>query len=421
MMKTMGFIDGKTIKNNLICLKNIVFEVTEKCNLCCKYCGLSERLYQKYDERKYRDLSFEKAKTMIDYLLDLWSDNYVEDMNMPFVVSFYGGEPLLNMPLIEKIVDYIEKSNVIGRKIHYAMTTNAMLLDKHIAFLAEKKFNLAISLDGNEVGQSYRVDRSGNNSYDRVIQNIRLLKHSYPDYFKEEQVIFVSVLHNKNDVEPLLDFFEANFKKIPLILPLSTASVGEDKKEEFRKMYQNKYQSLIKSPNCEAIEDKYFMEMPQGLQLSQFLYHASGNIYYNYNQLLMQKYGEDYISTGTCTPFSKKLFLSVDGKILPCERIGHDFEVGRVYEDNVDLDYEHVADIHNHYLSRVSKQCFTCAASTNCFQCVYHIDDIRNKSTHCPNFCTSEMFDREKERNFIYLREHPHYYKRVLNEISFTL
>uniref|UniRef100_UPI003080A974 4Fe-4S cluster-binding domain-containing protein n=1 Tax=Parabacteroides sp. TaxID=1869337 RepID=UPI003080A974 len=111
-MKTIGLIDEKVVTNNLINLKNIVFEVTEKCNLKCKYCGLSERLYEKHDVREFRDLPFEKAKLMINYLLELWNDNYVEDMNLPFIVSFYGGEPLLNIPLIEKIIDYIEKSNI---------------------------------------------------------------------------------------------------------------------------------------------------------------------------------------------------------------------------------------------------------------------------------------------------------------------
>jgi uncharacterized protein len=67
-MKTIGLINGKIIKNNLINLKNIVFEVTEKCNLNCKYCGLSDQLYQKYDVRKNRDLPFKKAQMIIDYL-----------------------------------------------------------------------------------------------------------------------------------------------------------------------------------------------------------------------------------------------------------------------------------------------------------------------------------------------------------------
>ena len=66
-MKTIGLIDDKIVRDNLINLKNIVFEVTEKCNLKCKYCGLSERLYEKHDVREFRDLPFEKAKLMVVY------------------------------------------------------------------------------------------------------------------------------------------------------------------------------------------------------------------------------------------------------------------------------------------------------------------------------------------------------------------
>lgn len=420
-MKSIGLVDERIIRDNLIDLKNIVFEVTEKCNLNCRYCGLSERLYQRYDIRKSRDLPFEKAQLMIDYLLNLWRKNYISDTNMPFIVSFYGGEPLLNMSLVKKIIDYIERLDTSGRQIHYAMTTNAMLLDKYIDFLVEKKFYLTISLDGDETAQSYRIDRSGNNSYDRVMQNVKLLQQTHLEYFNGQHVNFISVLHNRNDVEPILDFFRTHFDKMPQIIPLSSHDISKDKKEEFWKMYQNKSQSLIKSTNCDAIEDKYFLEMPKGLRLSQFLYHTSGNIYYNYNQLFMQRFADNIISTGTCIPFAKKLFIAVDGKILPCERIDHDFEMGYVHDDFVELDYKHVAERHNYFLSKSADQCICCASNTFCSQCVYHMDDIRSESPHCLNFCTPEIFDKEKERNFSYLREHPHYYKKILNEISFTL
>jgi len=86
------------------------------------------------------------------------------------------------------------------------MTTNAMLLDKHMDYLVEKKFRLFISLDGDEKSQSYRVDRSGNNSYEQVMQNAKLLKRTYPEYFAE-YVNFMTVLHSRNDIESILHFF----------------------------------------------------------------------------------------------------------------------------------------------------------------------------------------------------------------------
>ena len=195
-LKEHGFFENPKITNfkileesvvwdNIMNAKQIVFEVTEKCNLNCKYCGLSEQLYQTYDVRKNRDLPFKKAQLIIDHLLNLWRDNPVSDTSLRFAVSFYGGEPLINFPLIKKIIDYVEQSDVIGRKIHYSMTTNAMLLHKHIDFLAKKNFNLLVSLDGDEQSQSYRVDYSGKNSFNQVFSNVKLLQQEYPDYFNE--------------------------------------------------------------------------------------------------------------------------------------------------------------------------------------------------------------------------------------------
>ena len=107
-------IDKKTVEFNLVNLKNLVFEVTEKCCLACKYCGLSDRLYDQHDQRFARDLNFEKAKHLIDYLSDLWKRQTPAGTSFPFVIGFYGGEPLLNMHLIRQIVEYVEKRGLKG-------------------------------------------------------------------------------------------------------------------------------------------------------------------------------------------------------------------------------------------------------------------------------------------------------------------
>ena len=413
-------IDEKIIRNNLINLKQVVFEVTEKCNLNCRYCGLSDQLYLRSNERKNRDLPFNKVKLLIDYLLSLWKDNKISDTNFQLVVSFYGGEPLINIPLIRKIIDYIEKSDIEGKKIQYSMTTNAILLEKHIDFLVEKKFNLLISLDGDERAQSYRVDQSGNNSFNKVTHNVKSVMHKNIEYFNQS-VNFISVLHNRNDVEPILHFFKTNFSKVPKIILLNASGISEDKKEEFRGMFQNMSQSLMKSQNCEEIEKEYFFSMPKGYRLSKYLYGASGNIFYYYNQLYMHKLEENKISTGTCTPFSKKLFVTADGKILPCERINYDLEVGYINDDYVELDYKKVADLHNSFLSKCSQQCIHCATNHFCPQCVYQIDDIKSKFPNCSYFKTPEMYDKEKENYYDYLRQHPQYYEKILNEINFVI
>ena len=54
------------------------------------------------------------------------------------------------------------------------MTTNAMLLDRYLDYLVEKGFHLLVSLDGDKDGDSYRVDKSGNSSVERVMRTVKI-------------------------------------------------------------------------------------------------------------------------------------------------------------------------------------------------------------------------------------------------------
>ena len=177
-------VSADNIRYNLNNLFQLVFEVTDMCNLRCKYCGYAD-LYEGYDERENLKFPFQRAKLIIDYLYSLWSKNQCENIAQPIIVVFYGGEPLLNVSFIQEVIAYIESLKPVGKVFRYNMTTNAILLDKYMDFLVEKKFNLLISLDGNKEGQGYRVDAAGYNSFDRVYSNVCLLRERYPEYFKE--------------------------------------------------------------------------------------------------------------------------------------------------------------------------------------------------------------------------------------------
>jgi len=163
-------VNKEMIFYQLLHLKQIVFEVTDACNLRCKYCGYSE-LYEGYDERKNSYFPFKKAQLIIDYLINLWRDNTSPVIIEPLTVGFYGGEPLMNISFIKKVVDYIQQKD-LNKCLFFSMTTNAMLLDKYMDYLVEKDFRLLISLDGDEYAQSYRVDASGRNSFDKVFANV---------------------------------------------------------------------------------------------------------------------------------------------------------------------------------------------------------------------------------------------------------
>ena len=72
--------------------KSITFIVTKDCQLACKYCYL-------VGKNSKERMSWEVAKTAIDYILD-----HEEDMKEESVIwDFIGGEPFLEIDLIDKI------------------------------------------------------------------------------------------------------------------------------------------------------------------------------------------------------------------------------------------------------------------------------------------------------------------------------
>lgn len=411
-------VSPAVVRHNINHLKNLVFEVTDACNLRCKYCGYAE-FYNGYDERKNTFLSFEKARILIDHLAALWRENTYEDISHPLSIGFYGGEPLMNITFIQQVADYVETLTDIGRTISYGMTTNAMLLDRYMDFLARKKVRLLISLDGDEKGQSYRIDTAGNNSFKKVVRNVRLLQKTYPEYFKEF-VNFNSVLHNRNDVETIYKFIETEFGKKPRIAALNDSGVKPEKKEEFYKTYQNVRQSFLAASNCRQMIAEGDLEMPQVNLLSRYLFNYSGNSFEIYYQLRMDKEKFGPVQTGTCTPFMLKMFMTVNGKILQCERINHEFALGQVYEDHVDLDYQKISDIQNQYLNQLKKQCSVCSRNERCHYCIYQIDNLESdRNAPCPYFTTSAGNEEEKE-HMDFLRENPHLYKHLIQNVVFT-
>lgn len=160
--------------------KVVTFVVTQDCNLRCKYCYMTG----KQSEHK---MTFETAKKAIDYFLQekirLFDDDYL-------ILEFIGGEPLLEIELIDQIVDYFkiriyaENCGWFG-KYRIAISTNGILYssEKVQRFIEKNKNSLSIgiSIDGTpEKHDLQRVYPDGRGSYEDVSRNIKLWKKQFP-------------------------------------------------------------------------------------------------------------------------------------------------------------------------------------------------------------------------------------------------
>ena len=234
-------IDPEWIKNHVGNLKQLLIEVTDECNLACKYCGYRE-YYENYDYRYGKKQSFEKVKPLLDYLFSCWKSTYNNSYGNIITLGFYGGEPLLNMELIKQIIEYIEQQKIESVNFLYNMTKNGMLIHKYIDFLSEKKIKMLISLDGNKHHNSYRITTNGKESFNQIHSNVHKLKDKYPKYF-DECVNFNAVLHNRNTFEDISNYIFTEFGKVARISELSMNGIAKEKEIEFIEMFQSKLEA----------------------------------------------------------------------------------------------------------------------------------------------------------------------------------
>lgn len=410
-------ITEEVIKYYLSNQPQISFEVTEKCNLDCKYCTYGD-FYEGHDPRKNRDITIDSAKKLINYIFNFCNSNYSGNSNNVINVTFYGGEPLLRFDFIKEIILYTKSIETDSIKFEFGMTTNATLLYKYIDFFKKYKFDILISIDGNIKNNAYRLYKNGKQSFDDVFNNILLIKKEHPKYFNEK-IKINSVLHNKNSVAEINDFVKKHFDKNPMIAELSTDGLKEKKKDELQKLLKNKYEDLNQSEDYyKSFHDTNLLEVPDFKEAVYFISNLSNLVYSSHTELL---YGNSKIikPTGTCLPFSRKIFVTASGKILACENIPHKYTYGSVSNNGVDIDLKKITDDYNEYLNKMKKKCSNCYRITNCSQCMFYLN-LEEEKPNCYGFMNKKEFSKYLSRIITYLENNPEVFSKIINETTLT-
>ncbi len=164
--------------------------LTDECDSQCRYCY--EKSFKEFDnglDKKFK-FCFSSENKEID--LKKLKDFVLSDPKA--VLIFYGGEPLLKIDLIKKIIDSID--------VPYRMQTNGKLLDKLPMKYLKKIDKILVSLDGTKERTDFN---RGIGTFDKVMQNIESIKkqgysgeiiarmtidQDFPDL--EEQVVFLN-------------------------------------------------------------------------------------------------------------------------------------------------------------------------------------------------------------------------------------
>lgn len=167
-----SWIDGNYL-NATIC-------VTEDCNLRCTYCYM-------VGKNNVNRMNWETGKQIIDFLLD---NPYTSEMSDSIMLDFIGGEPLLEMDLIDKMCDYFilrmySENHKWFPNYVFTFSTNGVLYGKENVRNYVNKHGehcaFSISIDGiKEKHDMTRKKIDGSGSYEDVIKNLPMyLEENY--------------------------------------------------------------------------------------------------------------------------------------------------------------------------------------------------------------------------------------------------
>ena len=152
--------------------------LTSNCNLECKYC-FGESL-DDFDKDFGEDIELDyDLPRQINYDVKLLSNFVQKDKEC--ILTFYGGEPLLNIDKLKQIMDTVEPKL-------FMIQTNGLLLDKIEAKYVNRFHSILVSLDGEEALTDYY---RGAGTFRKVINNLKLIKQNG---FQGELIARVTVM-----------------------------------------------------------------------------------------------------------------------------------------------------------------------------------------------------------------------------------
>ncbi|MBQ6476677.1 MAG: Cys-rich peptide radical SAM maturase CcpM [Clostridia bacterium] len=314
----------------------MTLQVTQNCNLRCEYCIYSGT-YENQRTHSPKRMSWETAKKALQFYLAHSIDS------KKIMIGFYGGEPLLEFELIRKCVSFVE-NEVQGKEIEFHITTNGTLLTKEkFSFMSEHGFHILISLDGNkdEHDKHRRFASNGEGSFDTIMQNIKMLQEKYPEEIKKVQ--FNAVMTPEMDLACVMDFFDVDEVISDHYIMFSDVATGfkSDTDEEDRFWTVRNYEYL-----------KYYLALIGKISMDHVSLMAQktlANVLEIRSRMMKHSQMTECMHhNGPCIPGVRRLFVTVDGDLFPCQNtseIQDYFRIGSLKEGFLLDKIEHMLNI----------------------------------------------------------------------------
>lgn len=388
----MNSLSELPIEQEVNRLEHLRLILTNKCNLNCIYCYANGGTYNE----KLADMSYETIVNSINYFYS--SYEYIHQ------ISFFGGEPLLKIDLINQTCEYVVgfcEQNHIKLPI-FSMVTNGVLIDdKAIEIIDKFKIQTNLSLDG-------------------------------PKDFNDRQRIFSD---KDRSVFEIVDY---NAKKLRKKIKFSVESTCtniineygysfDDIQNFFRKRYLidrvNVAAAMIVNDVDSDLELKGEKEEEKSLSKIVNRFFRKDHSKYAFNDIiirLLNTYFSNYYCASFCDAGLKQYTIAMNGDIYPCQLFfsSKENKLGNI---------NNLINKEMHLFQRKYKKefdkCKKCGYRRFCQTCLCKVDEIERSDNYClevkkgVDLFIQNMLDLKENNRKEYgilLKEYKEFYENIL-------
>lgn len=376
-------------------IAQMALQVTQQCNFRCSYCTYCASDFEFQREHSAKRMPLEIALAAVDFFAGRCGNQ-----DKP-TIGFYGGEPLLEFSLMQQVTEYAEEK-LYAKDLKFTVTTNASLLTPEIAqFLAEHKFMVTISLDGTQEihDRSRRFASDGKGSFAVIRRNLERVQEQCPEF----TYMFNTVIDPRYPCDPLHELFSQDslFSKTRMSSTLiddwfsveksvpGEIFMQQDNRHMFRSylawrgVYERKRSSRVAWETLAATFARFKKDMKPTVPLPDVA--APG---------------------GPCIPGQKRLFVSTDGNLYPCERVSETSPVMNIGNLKDGFDFGKIDKLLN-IAQDTAEDCKYCWAFRHCKLCAGQSDncgilspDLRRSQCENVRAQVEELF-----RDYLWMRE----------------
>lgn len=324
--------------------------VTTKCNLRCSYCCYSGS-YRNTRTHGLHSMPNKDIKPVIEFIKR-------HAKNTPIIISFYGGESLLEFDLLKKFVR--QAKDEWHNDVRFEVSTNGTLLSPRVVdWLITNDVTLFLSLDGTErVQNRQRVTASGLGSFKQVIEALQYIKSISFDYFQNKVNIMMTVV----DVSemPIIAKEWHDHELLTNKLPIRISTVAPNYSKGVQKV--NIFQSTTTYLH---ILDAYEQHPKYSLLrvfFERFLAEWQDRPIFCI---------DDSLDFPTCVPNNQKVYIDSNGEVGICEKVPDKYRIGDVKNG---IDWKSVNQQADALSDIILSRCAKCSIARLCSICPNVLD-----------------------------------------------